>query len=143
MHSQEEFEVDDSVSTQSGIVKGKHSFAMHCANVQCSKELLYLREGALKLLELESQSDDQIIWQGDSSFAMRSVPSKYFWLCGECAETYIVKRWTTSGIVMVPRSRQTAGSHPRLGAHPVPAGTTLPLLVSMTVPHTAIRSEPL
>ena len=33
---------------------------MRCANPQCSKELVYLREGKLELLELESHSHDQV-----------------------------------------------------------------------------------
>jgi hypothetical protein len=72
---------------------------MQCANPQCSKELLYLREGRLWLLELESHADDQFR-PDDGAFAMRSLPSTFFWLCGECAKTHIVKRWTPSGLVL-------------------------------------------
>ena len=99
---------------------------MQCANPQCSKELLYLREGRLWLLELESRADDQF-QPDDGAFAMRSLPSKFFWLCGECAKTYIVKRWTTSGLVVVLRNQNIADSHPDLAARPATTGTTRPL----------------
>ena len=101
----------------------KHDSAMQCANPQCSKELLYLREGTLNLLEMEPHSDDQ--FQSDvGAFAMRSVPSKYFWLCGQCTKTLIVKRWTTAGIVLVLRNQKTAGSLPNLAAPPATSATT-------------------
>jgi hypothetical protein len=102
------------------------NWGMQCANPQCSKELLYLREGRLWLLELESHADDQFR-PDDGAFAMRSLPSKFFWLCGECAKTHIVKRWTTSGLVVVLRNQNLADSHPDLAARPATTGTTRPL----------------
>jgi hypothetical protein len=106
---------------------------MQCANPQCSKELLYLREGRLWLLELESRADDQF-QPDDGAFAMRSLPSKFFWLCGECAKTYIVKRWTTSGLVVVLRNQNIADSHPDLAARPATTGTTRPLSLLLPGP---------
>jgi hypothetical protein len=99
---------------------------MQCANPQCSKELLYLREGGLWLLELESHADDQLP-PDDGAFAMRSLPSKFFWLCGECIKTHIVKRWTTSGLVVALRNQNITDGHPDLAAGPVTKGTTRPL----------------
>jgi hypothetical protein len=55
---------------------------MQCANPKCSKELLYLREGRLGLLELESDSDDQVR-PDDGAFEMKSLPSRFFRHCGE------------------------------------------------------------
>src|SRR5271170_2937349 len=97
MSLQIESESNNYPSSQPSIVAGKHGSVMHCANPQCSKELLYLREGTLRLLELESQSDDKFR-PDDGAFATRSLPSKYFWLCGGCTKTQIVKRWATSGV---------------------------------------------
>jgi hypothetical protein len=133
MSLQKESELHDYLSSQSSIVGDQHSVAMHCANPQCSKELLYLREGTLRLLELEPHSDGQFR-PDDGAFAMRSLPSKYFWLCGECTKTHIVKRWTTSGVVLVSRSLKTSGSHPSLVDRPATAATSPPLPVSLTVP---------
>jgi hypothetical protein len=72
---------------------------MLCANPQCSKELLYLWEGMLELLELELHSQDQAAGD-DGGFPSKSLPSRFFWLCGECATKHIVKRWTASGLVL-------------------------------------------
>jgi hypothetical protein len=113
MSTQQETDVHDPLSNQPSFVGSKNDSAMRCANPQCSKELLYLREGTLSLLEMEPHSDDQ--FQSDlGAFAMRSVPSKYFWLCGECTKTLVVKRWTTAGIVLVLRNQKTAGCRPNL-----------------------------
>jgi len=118
----------------------KHNSAMQCANPQCSKELLYLREGTLNLLEMESHSVDQ--FQSDvGAFAMRSVPSKFFWLCGECTKTLILKRWTTAGLVLVLRNQKTAGSDP--AAPLATAATTRPLPVPRTVPRMPPMGHPL
>ena len=133
MSLQKEFDVGNSPSNQPGSVWRKRSLAMQCANPQCSKELLYLREGRLELLELESRSDDQSR-PDDGAFAMKFLPSKFFWLCGECARTHIIKRWTTSGLVLVPRNHNTAGSHPDLAARPTTAEPTQPPPLLLTVP---------
>jgi hypothetical protein len=133
MSLQKGSELHDYLSSQPSIVGDQHRLAMHCANPQCSKELLYLREGTLRLLELEPQSDSQFR-PDDGAFAMRSLPCKYFWLCGECTKTNFVKRWTTSGVVLVSRSLKTAGSDPSLVDRPATAATSLPLPVSLTVP---------
>jgi hypothetical protein len=135
MSLQKESEPRNYLSSQPSIVGGMHSLAMHCANPQCSHELLYLREGTLRLLELESHSDDQFP-PDNGAFATRSLPSKYFWLCGKCTKTHIVKRWTKSGVVLVSRNPRTAGSHPSLVDRPAAAARPRPLPASLTVPPT-------
>lgn len=110
MNSQTEWDVRNSPSNQPGIVWSKRSLATQCANPQCSQELLYLREGRVALLDLESHANDQPR-PDDGAFAMRSLPSRFFWLCGECTKTYVVKRWTASGLVVVLRNR-TGDSNP-------------------------------
>jgi hypothetical protein len=87
---------------------------MQCANPTCSKDLLYLREGRLELVDLEPASDDQVQPDG-AAFAVRSLPSKFFWLCGDCANTHIIKRWTASGLVLASRKRD----QPDIGETPV------------------------
>jgi hypothetical protein len=122
MSLQKECDVRKLLSNQLGIEGSKPALVMQCANPQCSKELLYLREGRIQLLELESCSEDQFR-PDDGAFAMKSEPSKFFWLCGECAMTYVIKRWTTSGLVLVVRNQQRAASQPDLPARPANAGT--------------------
>jgi hypothetical protein len=90
-----------------------------------------LREGSLQLLALESDSDDQSR-QDDGAFAMKPLRSKFFWLCGECSKTHIVKQWTTSGLVLVLRKQKTVGNRPN-PMKPAVAATTQPLPVSLTV----------
>jgi hypothetical protein len=132
MSLRKECDVRTPLSNQPGIVETKRTLAMQCANPPCSKELLYLREGRIELLELESHADDQFR-PDHGAFAMNSLPSKYFWLCGECAEIYILERWTTSGLVLVLRQRNMAAdNHPDLAALPGIAGTTGPLPSSLT-----------
>jgi hypothetical protein len=113
MNIQKELNVRNPLSDRPSVVVIKHNPAMQCANPQCSKELLYLREGTIELLELESHSDNQFR-PDDGAFAMRFLPSKSFWLCGECAKTLIVKRWTTSGLVLLLRNQSAAGGYPNL-----------------------------
>jgi hypothetical protein len=99
------------------VVERMHNSAMRCANPHCSKELLYLREGSLQMLELEPDSDDQYR-QDDGAFAMKRQSSKFFWLCGECSKTHMVKRWTTSGLVLMLHNQKTAGNRPNLSELP-------------------------
>ena len=129
---QKEVNIYTPPSSQPSIAGSKHKLAMQCANPRCSKELLYFREGRLELLELESHSDHRFK-PDDGAFAMRPSRSKFFWLCGECTKTLIVKRWTISGLVVVLRNQKTAGSHPNLTARPA-AATMRPLPVSLNVP---------
>jgi len=110
-----ECDVRAPLSNQPDVVGSRRNLPMQCANPQCSKELLYLREGRLELFDLESHAGDQFP-PDEGAFAIKSLPSKFFWLCGECAKTHIVKRWTSSGLVLVLRSRNTADSRPDVAA---------------------------
>ncbi len=132
MNLQQECDVSNPSSDQTGIVWSERSLTTQCANPQCFKELLYLREGRLELLELEPHVADQPL-PDDDAFAMRNLPIKCFWLCGECAITYIVKRWTPSGLVVALRSQNPEGSHPDLAARTVNTGTATPLPPLRTV----------
>jgi hypothetical protein len=132
MSIQNEFDFRNPPSARLSVVEGKHTSATRCANPQFSKELLYLREGSLRWLELESDSDHQFP-QDDGAFAMMPLRGKFFRLCGECAKTHIVKRWTTSDLVLVVRNQSRAGGHPNLTGRPATAVMTRPLPVSQTV----------
>ncbi len=130
MSIQTEFDFRNSPSDRLNKVEGKYNSAMQCANPKCSKELLYLREGSLQLLALESDSDDQSR-QDDGAFAMKPRRSRFFWLCGECSKTHIVKQWTSSGVVLMVRN-QKKGSNSLNLIKPA-AAATQPLPVSLTV----------
>jgi hypothetical protein len=133
MSLQKKSEVHNQPFNQASIVGSKHNLALQCANPLCSKELLYLREGTLGLLELESQSDD-LFRPDNGAFAMRSSPSKFFWLCGECTKTLIVKRWTASGLVLIAsqpedgwQPRQSGCSSSHHGNDPATSGSDHPV----------------
>jgi hypothetical protein len=128
---QEKFDVRNPQSDRLRVVERMHNSAMQCANPNCSKELLYLREGSLQMLELEPDSDDQSR-QDEGAFAMKRQSSKFFWLCGECSKTHMVKQWTTSGPVLMLHKQKTAGNRPNL-TEPAVAQMTQPLPVSLTV----------
>jgi hypothetical protein len=110
MSSRTEWDVRNLPPRQPGIVWSKRRLTTQCANPQCSQELFYLREGRLALLYMESHANDQAR-PDDGAFAMSPLPSRFFWLCGECTKTYVVKRWTPSGLVVVFRNR-TGDSNP-------------------------------
>lgn len=133
MSIQKELDIRDHPSRGLIVVEVKHNSAMRCANPRCSKELLYLREGSLQLLELESDASDQSR-PDDGAFTMKPRRSKFFWLCGECSKTHIVKQWTTSGLALVLRNQKTAGGHPNLAAHPATVAMTRPLPASVVLP---------
>ena len=141
MSIQKEFGVRNPPSDRLSVVEGKHNSATRCANPLCSKELLYLREGSLQLLELEPDSADKAR-QDDGAFAMKPVRSKFFWLCGECSKTHFVKQWTTSGPVLAVRSQKTAGGRPN-PITPAAGARTEPLPVSPIVPPLPPMADPL
>jgi hypothetical protein len=95
---------------------------MQCANPHCSRELLYLREGRAELIELELGSRDRARTD-EGEFAVRSTPSKFFWLCGDCARIFIIKRWTPTGLVLVLRKESMAGSRPTVASSKVLPGS--------------------
>ena len=126
MSFQTEFDFRNPPSDRLSREEGKHNSAMQCANPKCSKELLYLREGSLQLLALEADSDDQSR-QDDGSFAMKPLRSRFFWLCGECSKTHIVKQWTTSGVVLMLRNQKKASLNLIKPATPPVSLTVLPI----------------
>jgi hypothetical protein len=137
MSIQTEFDTRNPPSDRLSKLEGKHNSAMQCANPNCSKELLYLREGSLQLVVLESDSDDQSR-QDDGAFAMKPLRSRFFWLCGECSKTHIVKRWTASGLVLMLRNQKKPNNSFNL-KKPAIAATTQPL----TVPPIPPKGQPL
>jgi hypothetical protein len=52
----------------------------------------------LKSLELQLPFREQLPL--DNGFPPNPVPSRFFWLCGECMKTYTMRRWTTSGLLV-------------------------------------------
>lgn len=86
-----------------------------CANKQCKAELKYLRGGQLFLMERKLHATPAY-----SDLASVSTPRdadpprhpvalrRYFWLCESCAQEYIIRSWTESGVELAPRQPKKA-----------------------------------
>jgi len=80
---------------------------MRCANTQCNFESPYLRDGSLHLLELHACRTGRL--EGDEGgFPRHCSNSKYFWLCGQCTQEFVIASWTPSGIVLAPKKQSTS-----------------------------------
>jgi hypothetical protein len=66
------------------------------------------------LLELEATSHNPEETDGDG-FPVKSLPSKFFWLCGDCAKTHIIARWTTTGPILMYRTQSMQMMHASVG----------------------------
>jgi hypothetical protein len=69
------------------------------------------------MMELEKSSREFINGE-DNGFPIPTQPVRYFWLCTDCSEKFILHRWTPSGLVLLPRSawdRQLPALHTEPG----------------------------
>ena len=81
----------------------------HCANPQCSKPFLRLREGRLFLVETVAKVEEAAVY-----------PSRYvrkparrverYWLCDLCAEAWTLMNDRNRGIVLAPRPKLREGA---------------------------------
>jgi hypothetical protein len=67
-----------------------------CASQSCSRTFRYLREG--KLFRIETDAG------GPASGKVSGHTGEWYWLCGECAAKFTVKRQPGTSAVAVPRS---------------------------------------
>jgi hypothetical protein len=81
MSSQTEWAVRKAPSNQPAIVWRKRSLATQCANPQCPKELLYLREGTLGVQWAKSHSESGFMPPGMVSylFVFGLVTLAFWW----------------------------------------------------------------
>jgi hypothetical protein len=83
-----------------------------CANVQCSKPFLRLREGKLFLVET-----DRVAKPGESSgppfvrARQKQRQVEHFWLCDECAARYSLVYDHDRGVALVPLRRPAGTVH--------------------------------
>jgi hypothetical protein len=108
------------IATQLWIEQTGHH--MKCANPQCRKELIYLREGRLEAHELEIPYRERLPL--DNGFPTNPVPTKFFWLCGTCVKTHSIKRWTNSGLVVEFSAVKFGPTRTLVGGESDPVGTT-------------------
>ncbi len=94
---------------------------VHCANPACSSSEFDQPGGSIWLMEFEA-SRGYPTGGDDNGFPINSMPLKYFWLCVECSQIFVLSRWTEAGIVIatrpdsarhdVARSAESQGSKP-------------------------------
>lgn len=77
-----------------------------CANPQCAKPFLRLREGRLFLVEIEELTPPGV---PTPSALARARPSKrqveHYWLCDECAAQWTLIYDQKQGVALVPVRR--------------------------------------
>jgi hypothetical protein len=79
----------------------------HCANPQCSRPFLRLRQGKLFLVETEFVAKLGEL-TAPSSPHMRQRPRRVerYWLCDQCAEVWTLVQDRKQGIVLVALPRR-------------------------------------
>lgn len=77
----------------------------HCANSQCSKPFLRLREGRLFLVETSSAEPATL--DKRAAAPQRKAPKhvERFWLCDECASLWTLVPHSAHGIALISLNR--------------------------------------
>ena len=81
----------------------------HCANPQCSKPFLRLRQGKLFLVETEwvaPPGDVPVPASSQTRLPPRRVDR--YWLCDQCANVWTLVHDLNQGIVLMPLPRPMA-----------------------------------
>lgn len=83
----------------------------HCANSQCSRPFLRLRQGKLFLVETQYVAESGALRAPPSSH-MRQQPRRVerYWLCDRCAGAWTLVHDRNQGIVLVPLPRPPVGA---------------------------------
>jgi hypothetical protein len=78
----------------------------HCANSQCSKPFLRLREGRLFLVQT-GQVTEPARLGARAPASQRKPPQRveHFWLCDQCAHEWTLVQDESQAIALVPLSR--------------------------------------
>ena len=70
----------------------------YCANPNCLKPLLYLREGTIYIFE-ETHEDAE-------ASSRRTHQIEHYWLCGGCSHVYRLERTTSSEVRLTAKQTQ-------------------------------------
>jgi hypothetical protein len=83
----------------------------HCANPQCSKPFLRLRQGKLFLVDTECKTNVGTP-ASEASPYMRHPPRRVerYWLCDRCAEVWTLVQDRKTGVALLPLRRTPASS---------------------------------
>jgi len=83
----------------------------HCANLQCSRPFLRLRQGKLFLVETECVAKTGELMPPSSPHArQRPRQVERYWLCDQCAEVWTLVHDQYQGIALVPLPRPPVGT---------------------------------
>jgi hypothetical protein len=90
----------------------------HCANPQCSRPFLHLRQGKLFLVETKDPTHPGTLKVPDSAhLRLRPRRVERYWMCDECAAVWTLVHDRNRGIVLLPlrravaRAGETAGEY--------------------------------
>lgn len=75
---------------------------MQCANPYCRTSAQNQPGGTLRLMEMEVPPDDRVIG-ADGGFPVCCAQSRYFWLCAQCSRELVLRKWTSSEVIIEPR----------------------------------------
>jgi hypothetical protein len=98
-----------SETEKSALVEG--TMLSRCANSQCSRPFLRLRQGKLFLVETECVANPGSP-PASASTPMRLQPRRVerYWLCEQCAEVWTLVQERSQGIELVPLRRPAASA---------------------------------
>jgi hypothetical protein len=88
----------------------------HCANLQCSKPFLRLREGRLFLVEAASIAKPEGVSRRASLLLRKPLlrkPPRHlerYWLCDQCASVWTLIQDRKEGVVLMPLTRAATGA---------------------------------
>jgi hypothetical protein len=85
----------------------------YCANPNCLKPLLYLREGSIYIFEA---TDGDLY-----ASSQRSHQLEHYWLCGDCSLVHRLERNSSREIRLIPRKQQRFVRERREEAERLPA----------------------
>jgi hypothetical protein len=79
----------------------------HCANPECSKPFLKLREGKLFLVETIAVTGSAVV-NARTDVPQRKPPKRveHFWLCDDCAPSWTLIQDGNRGLALVPIAAQ-------------------------------------
>jgi hypothetical protein len=81
-----------------------------CANPQCSRPFLRLRQGKLFLMETDGLTQSGKLRSQASSRMQLQQRVERYWLCDQCAEVWTLMHDRTQGIVLMPLRRTAASA---------------------------------
>lgn len=83
-----------------------------CANPQCSRPFLRLRQGKLFQVETEGRTQSGKLRSQTSSRIHLHQRVERYWLCDQCAEVWTLVHDRNQGIAVVPLRRSAASTGP-------------------------------